>query len=56
MLALAEPVPQERLSQIANWLNEIAEGQDGQAIANLVAQRDDALEQDILRLWLLRAV
>jgi len=50
MLALAEPVPQQRLSQIASWLNEIAEGQDGKAITDLVPQRDDALEQDILRL------
>ena len=30
MLALAEPVPQERLSQVAGWLNEIAQGKDGQ--------------------------
>jgi heat-inducible transcriptional repressor len=50
MLALAEPVPQEHLSQIANWLNDIAVGRDGQAIAKLIAQREDALEQDVLRL------
>ena len=50
MLALAEPVPQERLSQVAGWLNEIAESQDGDTIAELVTQREDALEQDILRL------
>jgi heat-inducible transcriptional repressor len=50
MLALAEPVPQERLSQVASWLNEIAQGKSADYIANLVNQREDALEQDILRL------
>jgi heat-inducible transcriptional repressor len=50
MLALSEPVPQERLSQVANWLNDIAQGKDAAYIANLVGQREDALEQDILRL------
>jgi heat-inducible transcriptional repressor len=50
MLALAEPVSQERLSQIAGWLNDIAQGEDGTAITGLIDQREDALEQDILRL------
>jgi heat-inducible transcriptional repressor len=50
MLALAEPVPQERLSQVAAWMNEIAQGKDFEEIVNLIAQREDALEQDILRL------
>ena len=50
MLALAEPVPQERLSQIATWLNEIAQGQEADAITELIDQQEDALEKDILRL------
>jgi heat-inducible transcriptional repressor len=50
MLALAEPVPQDQLSQVAGWLNEIAEGQDGDSITALIEQREDNLEQDILRL------
>ena len=50
MLALAEPVPQERLSQIATWLNEIAQGQEAEAITELIDQQEDALEKDILRL------
>jgi heat-inducible transcriptional repressor len=50
MLALAEPVAQERLSQVAGWLNEIAQGKDSDYISDLISQRDDALEQDILRL------
>ena len=50
MLALAEPVSQDRLSQIAGWLNAISQGQDADTIAELIDQREDALEQDILRL------
>jgi len=50
MLSLAEPVSQAKLSQVAGWLNEIAQGKDAVYIANLITQRDDALEQDILRL------
>jgi len=50
MLALAEPVSQEKLSQVAGWLNEVAQGQDAGYISDTIAQRTDALEQDILRL------
>jgi heat-inducible transcriptional repressor len=50
MLALAEPVTQDRLSQVAGWLNAIAQGQDADTITDLIDQREDALEQDILRL------
>ena len=50
MLALAEPVSQERLSQVAAWLNDIAKGKDANGIAALISQREDSLEQDILRL------
>ncbi len=50
MLALAEPVPQERLSQVANWLNAIAQGKKAESISALIDQREDDLEQDILRL------
>jgi heat-inducible transcriptional repressor len=50
MLALAEPVSQERLSQVAEWLNAIAQGQDAPTITDLIDQREETLEQDILRL------
>jgi heat-inducible transcriptional repressor len=50
MLSLAEPVSQAKLSQVAGWLNEIAQGKDAGFISNLIEQRDDVLEQDILRL------
>lgn len=50
MLALAEPVPQDRLSQVARWMSDIAQGKEFGAIQKLIDQRDDALEQDILRL------
>jgi heat-inducible transcriptional repressor len=50
MLALAEPVSQDRLSQIAGWLNAISQGQDADNVTELIDQREDALEKDILRL------
>jgi len=50
MLALAEPVSQEKLSQVAGWLNEVAQGHDTGFIADAIDQHADALEQDILRL------
>ena len=50
MLALAEPVSQERLSHVAGWLNEVAQGKDSETILGIIDQREDALEQDILRL------
>jgi heat-inducible transcriptional repressor len=50
MLALAEPVSQERLSQVAGWLNQIAQGKDSDYISALISQQEDSLEQDILRL------
>lgn len=51
MLALAEPVSQERLSQVSAWLNSAAQGKDADTIYKLLMdQRDDTLEQDILRL------
>jgi heat-inducible transcriptional repressor len=50
MLALTEPVSQERLSQVANWVNDSAQGKDSNHINVLVNQREDELEQDILRL------
>jgi len=50
MLALAEPVSQERLSQVTRWLNDIAQGEDAESITKLIDQREDALEKDILSL------
>ncbi len=50
MLSLAEPVSQERLSQVTRWLNEAAQGKGAAFMTELIKQRHDALEQDILRL------
>jgi heat-inducible transcriptional repressor len=49
MLALAEPVPQERLSTVANTLNDLCHGLDAAAILALSA-RTDALGQDMVKL------
>ncbi len=49
ILTLAEPVPQERLSQAAARLNQLLNNRDAEGVAS-VAARSDALEQDILTL------
>ena len=49
MLALAEPVPQDRLSATANRLNDLCQGLDIEGLSNLPGQFD-ALEQDVLKL------
>ncbi len=49
LLTLAEPVPQERLSQTATRLNAVLAGRAVEEIVALSA-RTDALEQDILTL------
>ena len=49
MLALAEPVSQERLSQTAQRLNEMFQGLNAERIAGLSGQMD-VLEQDITKL------
>ena len=49
ILTLAEPVPQERLSQAAARLNQLLNNRDAEGVAS-VAARADALEQDILTL------
>jgi heat-inducible transcriptional repressor len=49
MLALAEPVSQDRLSGAATKINDICQGLDAERIASLPGQVD-ALEQDVLRL------
>lgn len=51
ILTLAEPVPQERLSQAAARLNGLLAGLTTQAISSLTA-RPDPLDQDILLLIL----
>ncbi|HEX7976694.1 MAG TPA: heat-inducible transcriptional repressor HrcA [Anaerolineales bacterium] len=51
MLALAEPVQQERLSVVALHLNELCQGLDASSILALSNQLD-TLEQDIVRLIL----
>lgn len=49
MLALAEPVPQERLSASAAQLNHLCQGMTSEAIASLVLKME-SLEQDVLKL------
>lgn len=49
MLALAEPVSQERLSEAANQLNAIFQGMDLNSMATYTGPMD-ALEQDIIKL------
>jgi heat-inducible transcriptional repressor len=49
MLALAEPVSQERLSAAADQLNAMFQGKDLDSIASYKGQMD-ALEQDIIKL------
>jgi heat-inducible transcriptional repressor len=52
MLVLAEPVSQRRLSAVAEWLNEIGQGQNTKTIEARASQRDDPLEKDIISLTL----
>jgi len=49
MLALAEPVTQEQLSQVTQRLNHLCHGKDSVAISE-VAEQLDALEADIIKL------
>lgn len=49
MLALAESVPQERLSASAAQLNQLCQGMTSEAIASLVSKME-SLEQDLLKL------
>jgi heat-inducible transcriptional repressor len=49
ILTLAEPVPQERLSNVATRLNQLMAGRTTEEL-NQVPNRSDALEQDILTL------
>ena len=49
MLALAEPVTQEQLSQVAERLNKLCFGLDARGVAALKAQLD-ALENDVIKL------
>ena len=51
MLTLAEPIPQERLSNIALSFNDLLVGLDRESIAALSVKFDD-LEQDIVKLIL----
>jgi heat-inducible transcriptional repressor len=51
MLTLAEPIPQERLSNVALSFNELLIGLDSESIAAL-SVKFDALEQDIIKLIL----
>ncbi len=49
MLALAEPVSQEQLSEAASHINSLCQGMDGEGIASISGQMD-ALEMDVLKL------
>ena len=49
MLMLAEPVSQEKLSNVAELINKRCQGLDGEAISSLTTQMDK-LEQDVINL------
>jgi heat-inducible transcriptional repressor len=49
MLALAEPVPQERLRAAANHINDLFQGRDPEGISSYSGSLD-ALEQDVVKL------
>lgn len=49
MLMLAEPVSQEKLSNVAELINKRCQGLDGEAISSLTTQMDK-LEQDVIKL------
>jgi heat-inducible transcriptional repressor len=51
MLVLAEPVPQQKLSDTASQINQLSQGRDVQSIARSAAQLD-TLGQDVLKLIL----
>jgi heat-inducible transcriptional repressor len=49
MLVLAEPVPQDRLSETANNLNQICKGKDRESLEAMIGQLN-ALEADVVKL------
>ena len=49
MLVLAEPVPQDRLSDTANYLNQICKGKDRDGLLAMIGQLS-ALEADVVKL------
>jgi heat-inducible transcriptional repressor len=49
MLMLAEPVSQEKLSAVAEKINNRCQGLDGETISSLTTQMD-SLEQDVIKL------
>jgi len=49
MLMLAEPVSQEKLSNVAELINKRCQGLDGETISSLTTQMDK-LEQDVIKL------
>jgi len=48
VLMLSEPVSQDKLSIVANWLNQVGEGLDAVSISALHTLEADALKKDIL--------
>jgi heat-inducible transcriptional repressor len=50
MLVLAEPVSQERLSRVAEWINHQGQGLDAESLEMLPMKSDDELDKDILTL------
>ncbi|RME06965.1 MAG: heat-inducible transcription repressor HrcA [Anaerolineae bacterium] len=50
MLKLSEPVPQQRLSVVAGWINEIAAQKDAEGVRALQARASDDLQRDVLKL------
>jgi heat-inducible transcriptional repressor len=49
MLVLAEPVPQDRLSETANYLNQNCKGKDRESLESMIGQLN-ALETDVVKL------
>jgi heat-inducible transcriptional repressor len=49
MLVLAEPVPQDRLSDTANNLNQVCKGKDRESLLSMIGQLN-ALEADVVKL------
>lgn len=50
MLLLAEPVPQDKLSIVAGWLNEHAQSAGVVQIETLLKLEDDELKKDVIKL------
>ncbi len=50
ILKLGEPVPQQRLSVVARWINEVGAQKDAEALGALMSKVSDDLQRDVLKL------